>query len=131
MDAKVFKVDNVSVSVFGKEIEGIVEFSPPIAANREKSPVETVAGTVGYSSKIVSGETTFKITTLSSSYDYLCSIVDSMEIGTVVFSMPGAIYTMINSVISKVETDSVSNEAPSATITVLYSRAKTKRTGYE
>lgn len=131
MEAKVFKVDNISVSVFGKEMEGVIEFTPPIAANREKTPVETVAGTVGYSSKIISGETSFKISTLSDSYEYLCSIVDTLEIGTVVFSMPGATYTMINAVISKVDTDTVSSEAPSATATVLYSRAKTKRTGYE
>ena len=130
MEAKVFKVDNISVSVFGKVIEGVIEFSPPIAGNREKSPVETVTGTVGYSSKIISGETSFKITTLSDSYDYLCSIVDTIELGVVVFSMPGAIYTMHNAIIAKVDTDSASDEAPSATIKVLYTRAITKRGHY-
>jgi len=130
MDAKVFKVDNIAITVYGNIIEGVIEFTPPIAGNREKSSVDTVQGCVGFSSKIISGETTFKITTLSDSYEYLCSIVDTISLGTIVFSMPGATYTMLNAIIAKVETDSASSEAPSATITVKYTRANTKRGSY-
>lgn len=131
MSAKVFKVDNISVTVFGTAIDGIVEVDLPRANNRDKKHVTTVEGVVGFTSQIIAGEVTFKITTMSNQYHWLSSIVDDVTTGTVVFSMPGAVYTMYNAIIASVEPDSVKDETPTATVKVLYCKVSTAENGYE
>lgn len=130
VETKVFKVDNIAVTVFGKPIDCIVEFQPPQAANREKEAVETVEGCVGYTSKIITGESEFKISTMSTKYNWLCSIVDTIETGTIIFSMPGAVYTMYNAIVATVTTDSVSDSTPTATVKILYTHVTTNENAY-
>lgn len=127
---KVFEVDKISVSVYGNAIDGVVSIDPPQAANREKTAIETVTGCAGYNSRIITGESSFEITAISDSYDYLNQIVDSMELGTIVYTIPGTIYTMLNAVIAKVEPSSVSDSAPTVTVSVLYQRVTTKKGSY-
>ena len=131
MAAKVFKVDNMGVNVFGTQIDGLVEFKPPQAANREKSAVETTEGCVGYSSRIISGETTFSITTMSNQYIWLSSLVDTIQTGTIVFTMPGAVYTMYNAIVSTVEPDTASDGTPGATVTIMYTYVTTDVNAYD